>query len=208
MPDAAPQRSDALKNRALILEVAHDALAESPDASLNSIAKRAGVGPGTLYRHFPTREALILEVHRHDTERLVASVPDVLAAHPRSTLCADGSPPSRATCASSTGWARHCTPRPHKRSSAPRGPRHHSRQAAPRCLRERRRSAARHRPRRRHHAAQLPVADPQHRRRHRPGRPPPGAGHRRLPAVDTLRWAATVLLPDPWSVGDRQWPVP
>ncbi|MFD7680158.1 TetR/AcrR family transcriptional regulator [Streptomyces sp. NPDC060187] len=82
MPDAAPQRSDALKNRALILDVAHDALAESPDASLNSIAKRAGVGPGTLYRHFPTREALILEVHRHDTERLVASVPDVLAAHP------------------------------------------------------------------------------------------------------------------------------
>ncbi|WP_405581011.1 TetR/AcrR family transcriptional regulator [Streptomyces sp. NBC_01190] len=82
MPDAVPQRSDALKNRAVILQVAHDALAESPDASLNSIAKRAGVGPGTLYRHFPTREALILEVHRHDTERLVASVPDVLAAHP------------------------------------------------------------------------------------------------------------------------------
>lgn len=82
MPDAAPQRSDALKNRAVILEVAHEAFAESPDASLNSIAKRAGVGPGTLYRHFPTREALLLEVHRHDTERLVASVPDVLAAHP------------------------------------------------------------------------------------------------------------------------------
>ncbi|QIQ00909.1 TetR/AcrR family transcriptional regulator [Streptomyces liangshanensis] len=82
MSDAAPQRSDAVKNRAVILQVAHDALAESPDASLNSIAKRAGVGPGTLYRHFPTREALILEVHRHDTERLVASVPDVLAAHP------------------------------------------------------------------------------------------------------------------------------
>lgn len=75
------QRSDALKNREAILQVAHDALAESPDASLNSIAKRAGVGAGTLYRHFPTREALILEVHRHDVERLVASVTDVLAAH-------------------------------------------------------------------------------------------------------------------------------
>ncbi|MEW2544903.1 TetR/AcrR family transcriptional regulator [Streptomyces sp. NPDC047002] len=81
MSDAAPQRSDALKNRQVILEVAHDALAESPDASLNSIAKRAGVGPGTLYRHFPTREALMLEVYRHDVERLVASVPGVLAAH-------------------------------------------------------------------------------------------------------------------------------
>ncbi|GHJ40005.1 TetR/AcrR family transcriptional regulator [Streptomyces sp. TS71-3] len=86
MPDApqrssAPQRSDALKNREAILQVAHDALAESADASLNSIAKRAGVGAGTLYRHFPTREALILAVYRHDVDRLVDSVPDVLAAH-------------------------------------------------------------------------------------------------------------------------------
>lgn len=81
MPDTAPQRADALKNREAILQVAHDALAESPDASLNSIAKRAGVGAGTLYRHFPTREALILEVYRHDMGRLVDSVPDVLAAH-------------------------------------------------------------------------------------------------------------------------------
>ncbi|MGV9351957.1 TetR/AcrR family transcriptional regulator [Streptomyces misionensis] len=82
MPEAAPQRSDAQKNREHILQVAHDVLAESPDASLNSIAKRAEVGPGTLYRHFPTREALILEVYRHDIGRLVGSVPDVLASHP------------------------------------------------------------------------------------------------------------------------------
>lgn len=81
MAEAAQQRSDALKNREVILQVAHDALAESPGASLNSIAKRAGVGAGTLYRHFPTREALILEVHRHDVDRLVASVPEVLARH-------------------------------------------------------------------------------------------------------------------------------
>jgi AcrR family transcriptional regulator len=81
MRDAAPQRSDALKNREAILQVAHDALAESGDASLNSIAKRAGVGAGTLYRHFPTREALILEVYRRDVGRLVDSVPGVLAAH-------------------------------------------------------------------------------------------------------------------------------
>ncbi|MFD7334571.1 TetR/AcrR family transcriptional regulator [Streptomyces violascens] len=81
MTGAQPQRSDALKNREAILQVAHDALAESPNASLNSIAKRAGVGPGTLYRHFPTREALILEVHRNDVSRLVASVPEILATH-------------------------------------------------------------------------------------------------------------------------------
>jgi len=81
VPDAAPQRSDALKNREAILQVAHDALSESGDASLNSIAKRAGVGAGTLYRHFPTREALILEVYRRDMDRLVGSVPEVLAAH-------------------------------------------------------------------------------------------------------------------------------
>lgn len=81
MPDAAQQRSDALRNRETILQVAHDAFAESADASLNSIAKRAGIGPGTLYRHFPTREALILAVYRHDVARLVDSVPGVLAAH-------------------------------------------------------------------------------------------------------------------------------
>ncbi|WP_424215925.1 TetR/AcrR family transcriptional regulator (plasmid) [Streptomyces sp. BI20] len=78
---ATPQRSDARQNREAILQVAHEVLAASPDASLNSIAKRAGVGPGTLYRHFPTREALVLEVYRHDLARLVDSVPDLLAAH-------------------------------------------------------------------------------------------------------------------------------
>ncbi|MET8413095.1 TetR/AcrR family transcriptional regulator [Streptomyces sp. NPDC005195] len=82
MAGAPQQRSDALKNRETILQVAHDALAESPGASLNSIAKRAGVGAGTLYRHFPTREALILEVYRHDLARLTASAPEILAQHP------------------------------------------------------------------------------------------------------------------------------
>ncbi|MFI5761959.1 TetR/AcrR family transcriptional regulator [Streptomyces sp. NPDC051563] len=55
---------------------------ETPDASLNSIAKRAGVGPGTLYRHFPTREALILEVHRQGIDRLTDAATDALAGHP------------------------------------------------------------------------------------------------------------------------------
>ncbi|WP_405406989.1 TetR/AcrR family transcriptional regulator [Streptomyces sp. NBC_01104] len=82
MPEASRQRADALKNRELILQVAHDALTESPDASLNSIAKRAGIGPGTLYRHFPTREALLLEVHQHGIDRLTDAVSDALAAQP------------------------------------------------------------------------------------------------------------------------------
>src|ERR1700752_1017766 len=71
-------RSDAQRNREHILQVAHDAFAESGATSLNEIAKRAGVGPGTLYRHFPTREALILAVYRRDIQRLVDSVDDLL----------------------------------------------------------------------------------------------------------------------------------
>lgn len=73
--------ADALQNRERILQVAHDALAASSDASLNSIAKAAGVGPGTLYRHFPNRAALVLAVYRHDVQQLVESVPALLDQH-------------------------------------------------------------------------------------------------------------------------------
>src|SRR6201987_2802457 len=76
------QRTAAERNRAAILEVAHDLLAASPTASMNEIAKRAGVGAGTLYRHFPTREDLILAVYRHDIGKLVDSVDEVLARYP------------------------------------------------------------------------------------------------------------------------------
>ena len=74
-------RADAEKNREHILVVAREALREAGDASLIGIARRAGVGPGTLYRHFPTREALITAVYSGDVERLVRSVPEVLAEH-------------------------------------------------------------------------------------------------------------------------------
>lgn len=76
---AVPLRADALRNREHILQVAHDAFAQSGATSLNEIAKRAGIGAGTLYRHFPTREALILAVYQSDIERLVRSVPKLLA---------------------------------------------------------------------------------------------------------------------------------
>jgi AcrR family transcriptional regulator len=75
-------RADAQHNRDRILQVARDALAVSGDASLNSIAKRAGVGPGTLYRHFPTREALVLAVYRHDVQQLVDCAAALLKEHP------------------------------------------------------------------------------------------------------------------------------
>ena len=74
-------RVDAQQNRERILEVAREAFAESGDASLNSIARKAGVGPGTLYRHFPSREALVLAVYRYDVQKLADSAPELLASH-------------------------------------------------------------------------------------------------------------------------------
>ena len=75
-------RADARLNRERILDVAREALAGSPDASLNSIAKAAGVGPGTLYRRFPTREALVLAVYRKEIAALVDLAPALIAARP------------------------------------------------------------------------------------------------------------------------------
>jgi AcrR family transcriptional regulator len=74
-----PLRADAQQNRARILAVAAEAFTESSTASLNSIAKKAGVGIGTLYRHFPTREALVLEVYRHEVQQLIEAAPMLLA---------------------------------------------------------------------------------------------------------------------------------
>ena len=72
-------RSDARENRARILEVAREAFVGGSDVSMNQIAQRAGVGPGTLYRNFPTREALVLAIYQDEVERLVGSVPVLLA---------------------------------------------------------------------------------------------------------------------------------
>ncbi|WP_410677020.1 TetR/AcrR family transcriptional regulator [Amycolatopsis sp. cmx-4-68] len=75
-------RSDARENRARILQVAREAFAESGDVSMNRIANLAGVGPGTLYRNFPTREALVLAVYQHEVDRLIEAVPELLATQP------------------------------------------------------------------------------------------------------------------------------
>lgn len=77
-----PTRKDARDNRERILAAARDALSASGGASLTAIAKGAGVGIGTLYRHFPTREALILELYHHDIQRLIDLAPALLRAHP------------------------------------------------------------------------------------------------------------------------------
>ena len=64
-------RSDAVRNRERVLEAAKAVFsAGGPDASLEAVAKRAGVGIGTLYRHFPTREALFEAVYRREVEQL------------------------------------------------------------------------------------------------------------------------------------------
>ena len=67
-------RADALRNRARILEVAKAAFTrQGANASLDEIAKQAGVGAGTLYRHFPTRNELIEGVYRNEVEKLAAA---------------------------------------------------------------------------------------------------------------------------------------
>lgn len=75
-PQSAPRkpRIDAQRNRERILEVAkHAFMRHGAEASLDDIAKRADVGPGTLYRHFPNRESLIEAVYRTEVEKLVAT---------------------------------------------------------------------------------------------------------------------------------------
>ncbi len=77
-----PLRVDARRNRDKILAVAVRVLVdEAQDATLELIAREAGVGTGTLYRNFPTREALIEAAYRNELARLCDAVPQLLAAH-------------------------------------------------------------------------------------------------------------------------------
>lgn len=82
-PSARKPRADAQRNRELILEVAKGVFTrDGAAASLDEIARTAGIGPGTLYRHFPTRDALIEAVYRSEVEKLAAAGPRFAATLP------------------------------------------------------------------------------------------------------------------------------
>lgn len=77
------RRTDATENRARIVAAARAVVSNATgELKLKAVAESAGVGQGTLYRHFPTREDLLAEVYRHDVEELVAAAPALLAQHP------------------------------------------------------------------------------------------------------------------------------
>lgn len=76
-------RADAARNRALLLDTAKAAFAaKGSNASLDEIARTAGVGAGTLYRHFPTRDALIEAVYLHETQQLADAATRLALNHP------------------------------------------------------------------------------------------------------------------------------
>ncbi|MEV0085105.1 TetR/AcrR family transcriptional regulator [Saccharopolyspora sp. NPDC050642] len=76
------RRADTRRNHERILTAAAKSLAGSGAVSFNAIAKQAGVGVGTVYRHFPTPEALVLAVYRRELQHLVDVVPSLLRQHP------------------------------------------------------------------------------------------------------------------------------
>ena len=81
-PAERHMRADARRNYALLLAAARDAFTEhGPEATLDDIAKRAVLGPGTLYRHFPNREALLAAVYIGDVEALAAQADELSQTH-------------------------------------------------------------------------------------------------------------------------------
>src|SRR5271170_6119671 len=96
-PPARRPRADAQRNRERILEVAKEAFTrDGAAASLDDIARQAGIGPGTLYRHFPTRDALIEAVYRSEVEKLAD------AEQRFATTCRRSTPSAPGCCSSST----------------------------------------------------------------------------------------------------------
>ncbi|WP_233219538.1 TetR/AcrR family transcriptional regulator [Micromonospora sp. RP3T] len=75
------RRADAQLNRERILAAARDLVRRPGELKLNAVAKACGIGQGTLYRHFPTREDLLAEVYRQEVDELVAAAPRLLARH-------------------------------------------------------------------------------------------------------------------------------
>jgi AcrR family transcriptional regulator len=90
MTASRPMRADARRNYERIVAVARQAFTEhGPDAPLDDIARRAGVGAGTLYRHFPQREALMEAVYRSDIETLSMTAYERLDTHAPDEALAD-----------------------------------------------------------------------------------------------------------------------
>ncbi|MGY4977512.1 TetR/AcrR family transcriptional regulator [Streptomyces sp. 900105755] len=78
-----PLRADAQRNEDRLLEAAADAFArQGAGASVKDIARAAGVGVGTLYRRFPSKELLIEAIYRQEVQRLCEAAPDLTAVHP------------------------------------------------------------------------------------------------------------------------------
>lgn len=84
-----PMRADAARNRARLLEVAYETFAaEGLAVPVDEIARRAGVGPGTVYRHFPTKEALFEAVIAERVGAIVEQTRSLLATDPDTALFA------------------------------------------------------------------------------------------------------------------------
>ena len=80
---ARKPRADSARNRQALIDAAKAAFAEAGlNVSLEEIARRAGVGIGTLYRHFPTREAVVEAVYRRAVEQLAEAAPQLLETSP------------------------------------------------------------------------------------------------------------------------------
>ncbi len=82
-PGDRAMRADARRNYGRLLAAAREAFTErGTEAHLDDIARRAEVGPGTLYRHFPTREALLAAVYRGDVEELAVRADELAGTRP------------------------------------------------------------------------------------------------------------------------------
>src|SRR5437868_8052956 len=78
-----PLRADAQRNREKLLAAATEAFAaEGENGALETVAARAGVGIGTLYRHFPSRDALVVAAYQHEVDALCAAAADLLRSQP------------------------------------------------------------------------------------------------------------------------------
>jgi AcrR family transcriptional regulator len=101
-----PLRADAVRNRDRILKAATEAFgSQGENASLEEIARTAGVGIGTLYRHYPTRAALLEAVYRREVDQLSAAAAELLAAAPPDQALNEWCRRFVAYAATKKGWA-------------------------------------------------------------------------------------------------------